>query len=191
MHKDVGASVTRVGVQVDQVLLAARRVHAAHPACAHVERQALLAGVAAVNTLHVRMLGQLARALVDADDVEGGAPPTQPRLHLFGQVAQHTRQSVSGNTDGIVADTGVRPQRQSVHDGFLRKEPTQRRLNKLHHPRWLFVLVPDAADFQPLRLCSGLLGLGLLRVRVRQQPWVRSEQNTAAADRCGTAKQPA
>ena len=69
VREDVAARVARVAVEVKQVLLAARGLQPAHAACALVERDALLARVPAVHTLHVTVLGQVARALVLADDV--------------------------------------------------------------------------------------------------------------------------
>ena len=59
----------RVGVEVEQVLLATRGLQPAHAARALVERHPLLSRVAAVDALHVLVLGQVGRALVLADDV--------------------------------------------------------------------------------------------------------------------------
>ena len=57
VRQDVTPGIARVGVEVDEVLLAARRLHATHAARALVEGDALFTRVPAVDVLHVRVLG--------------------------------------------------------------------------------------------------------------------------------------
>ena len=58
-----------VGVEIEQILLAARGLQPAHAARPLVKGHPLLARVAAIDALHVPVLRQVGRALVLADDV--------------------------------------------------------------------------------------------------------------------------
>ena len=84
VREDVPPGVARVGVEVEEVLLASRGLQPAHAARPLVKAHPLLARVAAVDALHVPVLRQVGRALVLADDVHTAMPAT-PRSAAVGR----------------------------------------------------------------------------------------------------------
>jgi hypothetical protein len=84
-----------------------------------VEGDALLARVPAVDALHVSVLGQVAGALADPNDVECRAASREPLGDSRRQVAQHAGETVGRNHQCWVGHDGVSAHGQSEHVNLL------------------------------------------------------------------------